>query len=220
MKTVLITGASRGIGEAIKKRLDKNYKIIAPSRTELDLLDDKSISKFIRAHKDRRVDIIINNAGINFPQWIEDLTDENLKQTIQVNLIAPIKLTQGFVSGMKKRRWGRIINISSAYGIVSRGKQIPYSASKHGINGFTKALSLELASYNILVNSVCPGFIATDMVVKRNTKEKTESIVRDIPLGRLGQPSEISSLIEFLISEENSYMTGATIVVDGGFMIK
>lgn len=219
-KTILLTGASRGIGKAIYKKLENNYIIIAPARKELDLLNNKSIEAFIERNKKLEIDIIINNAGINFPQWIEEITDENMENTIQINLIAPIRLIRGFVGNMKKNKWGRIINISSAFGIVARGKQVLYSSTKHGINGMTKALALELAQHNILVNSVCPGFTKTDLVVKTNTREKITLLEKDIPLGRLAEPSEIANLIEFLVSDKNTYMTGSCIVIDGGFTSK
>lgn len=217
-RIVLLTGGSRGIGEAILKLLNsKGYLIIAPPRSELDLLSNNSIEEFVKKYQKTKIDIVINNAGVNNPQWIEEITDENLFETVQVNLVAPILLARGFVSGMKKRRWGRIINISSMFGIVARGKQVLYSASKHGLNGMTKALALELAPYNILVNSVCPGFTRTDLVVKRNTLEKIKLFEKDVPLGRLAEPIEIANLVEFLISDKNTYITGSSIVIDGGF---
>lgn len=219
-RTILLTGASRGIGEAIYKKLIKDYKIIAPTRKELDLLDNRSIDAFILKNKTQKIDIIINNAGINFPQWIEEISDENLESTIQINLIAPIRLIRGLIGNMKEKKWGRIVNISSAFGVVARGKQVLYSATKHGINGVTKALALELAKDNILVNSVCPGFTKTDLVVKKNTPEKIATLEKDIPLGRLANPEEIASLVEFLVSEENTYMTGSVVVIDGGFTSK
>lgn len=219
-RTVLITGGSRGIGKAIVRRLRKDYKILAPTRKELDLLDDASIEKYLNRIKPMPVDIIINNAGINFPQWVEEMTDENIYQTIQINLTAPIKLIRGVVSGMKSRKWGRIVNMSSAFGIVARGKQTLYVATKHGVNGMTKALALELAPYNILVNAVCPGFARTDMVVKRNSPDKIAALESKIPLGRLVKPKEIAEAVYFLISEKNTYITGETLLIDGGFTIE
>ncbi len=219
-KTILLTGASRGIGKAIFNKLKKDYEIIAPTRKELDLSDNKSIDAFIKKNKNTKVEIIINNAGINFPQWIEEMSDENIENTIQINLVAPIRLIRGFVGNMKKNKWGRIVNISSAFGIVARGKQVLYAATKHGINGVTKALALELAKDNILVNSVCPGFTKTDLVVKKNSSEKIALLEKDIPLGRLAEPEEIASLVAFLISTDNTYMTGSSIIIDGGFVSK
>lgn len=216
-KTVFITGAARGIGGAIYNKLKaENYKIISPTRSELDLSDNSSINRFIETHKDLKVDISINNAGINLPTWIDELTDENINQHTQINLVSPIKLISAFTPNMKKNEWGRIINISSIFGIVARGKQTMYSATKHAINGVTKALALELGPHNILVNSVCPGFTNTDLV-KRNSPEKNASIAKDIPLGRFAEPKEIAELVSFLISDKNTYINGQCLVIDGGF---
>lgn len=219
-KVVLLTGASRGIGRAIYLCLKKEgYILISPDRSELNLLDNNSIDEFIQRYHKERIDIIINNAGINYPQWIEETTDQNISDTVQTNLIAPIKLIRGLVGGMKKRKWGRIINMSSAYGLLARGKQTLYVATKHGLNGVTKAVALELAQYNILVNSICPGFTKTELVM-RNPKEKILQIESDIPLGRLANPKEIAELTHFLISDRNTYITGSTVVIDGGFICK
>lgn len=219
-RTAFVTGGSRGIGKAIVSVLRKEgYRVLAPKRSELDLLSDESIAQYVRNMKDTRIDIVINNAGINAPQWIDEMTDDNITQTIQVNLIAPVTLIRAVVPGMKKRRWGRIVNISSMFGIIARGKQVLYAAAKHGMNGMTKALALELAPYNILVNSVCPGFTATDLVL-RNPREKIRAIEEDIPLGRLAKPREIAHLVHFLVSERNTYMTGSCVVIDGGYIAK
>ena len=219
-KTVFISGATRGIGQAIYQKLKKeNYKIIAPTRQELDLSDNTSINRYIEANKNLKVDILINNAGINLPTWIDELTDENINLHDQINLISPIKLIRTFVPNMKKNKWGRIINISSIFGIVARAKQTMYTATKHGLNGVTKALALELGPYNILVNSVCPGFTNTDLV-KRNAPEKNNMLIKDIPLGRFAEPKEIAELVSFLISEKNTYINGECITIDGGFTCK
>ena len=216
-RTVFLTGASRGIGKAIFKLLQKEkYKIIAPMRQELDLSKPISIKHLIEINKKAEIDILINNAGINFPQWIDELEDENINQHIQINLVSAIKLIRAFVPQMKKQKWGRIVNISSIFGIVAREKQTMYSATKHAINGVTKALALELGPYNILVNSVCPGFTKTDLVM-RNPPEKIAALAKDVPLGRLAEPEEIANLVSFLISDKNTYITGTSVVIDGGF---
>ncbi len=219
-RTVLITGGSRGIGKAIVMLLKtEGYKIIAPTRDELDLNDDSSIEAFISRHKTKHIDIVINNAGVNYPQWIDETSDKNITETVQVNLVAPIKLIRAVVPGMKKRKWGKIVNISSMFGVIARGKQVLYTATKHGINGVTKTLGLELARYNILVNSVCPGFTATDLVL-RNPPEKIKALEAEVPLGRLAKPIEIARLVHFLISEKNTYITGETLLIDGGYTSK
>lgn len=219
-RKVLLTGASRGIGRAIFDLIGNEYDILAPARQELDLNDNSSIDLFISKHHKENIEIIINNAGINNPQWIDEISDDNLKNIIQINLIAPIRLIRGFVSQMKRNKWGRIVNISSMFGIISRGKQSLYTSTKHGINGMTKALAIELGPYNILVNSVCPGFTKTDLLVKNNTPEKIKLLEQDVPLCRLAEPSEIAELVKFLISDRSSYITGTNILIDGGYSIK
>lgn len=219
-RTVFITGGSRGIGKSISTLLKKEgYIVISPPRGELDLNDQNSILSYFANNPSLKIDILINNAGVNLPQWIQEMDDNNINTTIQINLTAPILVTRALLSRMKKQKWGRIVNISSAYGIVARGKQVLYVATKHGINGVTKALALELATSNILVNSVCPGFTETELVM-RNTQEKIKQIESDIPLGRLAKPIEIARLVSFLISDQNTYITGSTIVIDGGFTSK
>lgn len=218
MKTVLLTGSSRGIGKAIYATLKDKYKIIAPGRSELDLLDDASIDNFISKYKDKPIDIIINDAGVGYPSNLEDIRDEIINQTIKVNLVAPLKLIRGLTSHMKKKRYGRIINISSIAGMVGREKRIVYSMTKFGLNGLTISLSLELGKYNILVNSVCPGFVDTALTKKNVPAEEKQKLISAIPLGRFADPSEIASTVEFLISEKNTYITGHFLVIDGGFI--
>lgn len=219
-RTVLVTGGSRGIGRAIVQLLKREgYTVLAPSRQELNLLNDASIEQWIAKHKRTRIDGMVNNAGINVPQWIEEMSDENIRDTMQINLVAPIKLIHGLVGGMKKRRWGRIVNISSAFGVVARGKQTLYCATKHGILGVTKALALELAPYNVLVNAVSPGFANTELVVSRNTPEKIKVFTDMVPLKRLIEPKEIAQVVLFLISDKNTSITGANYTIDGGFSI-
>lgn len=216
-KTVFLTGASKGIGQAIFKKLhSEHYHVIAPTRAELNLADPQSVAGFIQKHGDIPVDILINNAGINYPQWIQELTDANINETFQINVISPLKLIRAYTPYMIKHHWGRIINISSIFGVVARGKQTLYSASKHGVNGITKALALELGPHNILVNSVCPGFTNTDLV-RRNSSEKNAEIANNIPLKRFAEPEEIAELVAFLISGKNTYIHGASILIDGGF---
>jgi len=217
IKTVFLTGASRGIGKAIKNLLTKEgFDIIAPSRSQLNLADYGSVNNYLHKNKNLKIDILINNAGINFPQYVSDLDDSNIQNTIQTNLISPILLIRSLVENMKKNKWGRIINISSMFGVVARGKQVLYTASKHGLNGVTKSLALELGAHNILVNSVCPGFTNTELTL-RNSPEKNAALAKDVPLGRFANPKEIANLVLFLISDKNTYITGAEILIDGGF---
>lgn len=216
-KTVFLTGASRGIGYAIGKKLIKEkYHIIAPKRQELDLANEQSVSRYLEKHKNISVDILINNAGINSPQWVHELEDENITNTMAINLLTPIRLIRTYAHYMMRKKWGRIINISSMFGIIARGKQVLYASSKHGLNGITKALAVELGPYNILVNSVCPGFTKTELTL-RNSPEKNEALSKSIPLGRFAEPEEVAELVAFLISEKNTYITGTEILIDGGY---
>ena len=218
-KVVLITGGSRGIGAAIVKVLLKNYNVLAPTRTELDLSSKKSIEEFIQKNQKLSLYALINNAGVNNPEFVDQLTDKNIDQTLQVNLVAPILLCRGFVPLLKKNKISHIVNISSIFGLVARAKQVLYATTKFGLNGVTKALALELAPDNILVNSVCPGFVDTDLT-RRNPPQKNKKLAVEVPLGRFATPFEIANLVEFLISDKNTYITGETIVIDGGYTSK
>jgi 3-oxoacyl-[acyl-carrier protein] reductase len=217
-RTALITGASRGIGASITERLGRDgISLLTPNRSELDLLSNDSIESYLTS-LDQPVDILVNNAGINYLASIDEITPDKLEVMLQVNLTAPIRLTQGVVSRMKSNMYGRIINISSVFGIVSRERRLMYSATKTGLIGITKTLALELGRYNILVNAVAPGYVMTELTRQNNTEQELENICKTIPLGRLAEPNEIAEVVAFLCSERNSYITGQTIVVDGGFI--
>ena len=136
------------------------------------------------------------------------------------NLISPLRLIRGFVSQMKRHKFGRIVNIGSVWAVVSKPGRAVYSASKNGLHGITNTLALELASYNILVNTVCPGFVLTELTEKNNTPEQIEQLCKDIPIGRLAKPEEIAETVFFLGSEQNTYLTGQKIVIDGGFSVR
>lgn len=215
---VLLTGGSKGIGKAIYEELSKNdmYIVDAPSHSELDINSNQSIDSYFESHGG--YDVLINNAGINILGEINELDIDSINKMTQVNLIAPILLIQKVSENMKEKNGGRIINISSIWGIRSKEFRTLYSATKFGLNGITKSLSRELGPYNILINSVCPGYVNTEMT-KKNVPEKIQDeIKRDIPLRRFAEPSEIAKVLLFLISEENTYITGQTIIADGGFL--
>lgn len=217
----LITGGSRGIGKAIVSEFQKQgYEVYAPLRQELDLNDTQSIEQYIQKHKDVTFDVIVNNAGINDINEISQVTDEEIAHMLQVNLVAPIKLLRGLVGKMKEQHYGRIVNIGSIWAVVSKSGRCIYSATKNGIHGVTNTLAIELASYNILVNTVCPGFTMTELTRKNNTKEQIEQISKEIPMGRMAEPDEIARVVYFLASRQNTYLTGQKITVDGGFSEK
>jgi 3-oxoacyl-[acyl-carrier protein] reductase len=136
---------------------------------------------------------------------------------MQVNLTAPALLAQGLVGGMRARRWGRIVNVSSVFSQVTKEKRAAYSSSKAGLNGLTRTLAVELGPDNILVNSIAPGYVDTELTKRNNPPQDLAAIARTIPLRRLAQTDEIARCAAFLCSEDNTYLTGQTIVVDGGF---
>ena len=221
MQSVLITGASRGIGKAIfEKFTSEGYCVVAPTREQLDLSEPSSIDGFVEKNKDMHIDIIVNCAGINPIAYIEDIEDIDFDKTMQVNVKAPLKLIQGFVGGMKSRGYGRIVNISSIWGVVSKEKRTTYSISKNGIHGISNALAVELGEYNILINSVCPGFTNTELTLQNVSPIEAAKLCEQIPLRRFAEPSEIAELVFFLGSSKNTYITGQKIVIDGGFVAK
>lgn len=218
MRKALITGGSRGIGKAICSRFEQEgYQVFAPSRKEMDLNQPESVEEYIRKYRDVQFDAIVNNAGINEINEITDITDDELGSMLNINLASPIRLLRGFVGNMKAQGYGRIVNIGSIWAVVSKQGRYVYSATKNGIHGVTNTLAVELAPYNILVNTVCPGFTLTELTYKNNTHEQIDEICRDIPLGRMAQPQEIAEVVYFLCSEKNTYLTGQKITVDGGF---
>lgn len=217
-QTALVTGGARGIGKAIAEQLEREgYEVFAPTRAQMDLSKTETIAEYFATIRDIPFDIVVNNAGINDIHDIEHVTDEELEQMMEVNLKSPIRILREVVPGMKERAYGRIVNIGSIWGVVSKRGRTVYSVTKHGIHGLTKTLAVELAEYNILANTVCPGFTMTELTQKNNTPEQIEEISKEIPIRRMAQPEEIASAVCYLVSEKNTYMTGQIITVDGGY---
>ncbi len=213
----LVTGASRGIGAAIVKKMRAaGINVLTPSRQQLDLSSNASIDAFLSG-LDVPVDILVNNAGINIIEPVMGVSDRNIEQTLQVNLVAPLRLIRGIIPNMVQRRFGRIVNISSQWSVVAKAGRATYAMSKTGLNGLTRTLALESAPYGILVNAVAPGYTNTELTKINNTADQIEEIKKLIPLSRLAEPDEIAEIVYFLCSEANSYITGQVIVADGGF---
>jgi 3-oxoacyl-[acyl-carrier protein] reductase len=216
--TALVTGASRGIGAAIAAKMrNEEIRVLSPSRQQLNLSSNESIDQYLRT-TEVPIDILVNNAGINLIAAGEVVSDQNIEDTIQVNLVAPIRLIRGIVPRMIQNKYGRIVNISSILSLASKPGRLTYSASKAGLNSITKTLAVELAPCNILVNAVAPGYTNTELTKINNTKDEIEEIKKLIPLGRLAEPEEIAEIVYFLCSKANTYITGQVIFADGGFV--
>lgn len=232
-KTAIVTGGSRGIGKKIAEMLLKlNCKVIITSRgkkpkwtneypncfhEKLDFLDEKYTKKFLKKISSlSAVNILINNAGMHKPEPVYDINEENWTNILKVNLNGPMLITREVASKMKGLKDGKIVNISSIAGIVSKPDSSAYSASKSGLIGFTRACALDLAPYNILVNAICPGPTSTDMVKNILSEKEKKAIREKIPLKRFAKVEEIANFAVFLCSNNNSYVTGQTIVIDGG----
>ena len=216
MHKALITGASRGIGKVIKDLFEQNdIKVYAPSREEMDLKSNDSVKRYIESIEG--VDILINCAGINDLASIEEMTEEKLQETLQVNLISQTMLIKHVTPYMKKQNYGRIVNFASIWCDFSKERRIMYSISKAGVKGLTTATAVELSKYNILCNAVAPGFINTEMTSQNNTPEQIKELEMALPIKRMGEPREIAEFVLFLANENNSFMTGQTLFVDGGF---
>jgi 3-oxoacyl-[acyl-carrier protein] reductase len=236
-KTALVTGASGGIGGAIAKALHAQGAKVVLSGTRLDALeavktelggnafiaqanlsDIASIEALPKAAEEAAgssVDILVNNAGITKDNLFMRMKDEEWDQVIAVNLTAAFRLSRGVLRAMMKKRWGRIIQISSVVGATGNPGQGNYAAAKAGLVGMTKSLAAEVASRNITVNAVAPGFIQTAMTDVLTDQQK-EMISQRIPAGRMGVPMEIAAAVVYLASEEAAYVTGETIHVNGG----
>ncbi len=242
-KVALITGSSRGIGKQIAIKLAKNgYNIVVnyvnkneeveKTIEELkqfgveileaqgDISNYEQSEKIVNStiEKFGQIDVLVNNAGITKDMLIMRMKKEDFTKVIDVNLVGTFNITKNVIPHMMKKRTGRIINISSVVGISGNAGQCNYAASKAGIIGFTKSLAKELASRNILVNAVAPGFIETNMtdVLQENVKEE---IKKQIPLKRIGKAEDVANAVYFLTSEESSYITGQVLQVDGGMLI-
>ena len=216
-RTAFITGGARGIGAAICEELGRHgVELIAPSRTELDLANPDSVDSYLRRQVNLEVDILINNAGINVLNAVPAIDLATFEEMQRVNLTAALRLIQCFAPGMARRGWGRVLSMSSILGLRARQRRAAYSITKAGLEALTRSVAVEFGPMGVLANSLAPGFVDTDLTSQNNPPEVVAEIAARIPLGRLAKPAEIAKVAAFLVSDENTYLTGQTIVVDGG----
>jgi 3-oxoacyl-[acyl-carrier protein] reductase len=242
-KIILVTGGSRGIGEAIVRRFvaegatvfftynsspDKALALaselgIQAQALQADVANADSITALVKAilehehNPQKRIDVLVNNAGITKDGLLLRMSESDWDAVIDTNLKGTFLMSKAVAKPMMSQRAGKIINIGSIVGITGNAGQVNYAASKAGLIGLTKSFAKELASRNILVNCVAPGYIDTDMTAKMTDEQRT-ALQKNIPLGRTAEAREIASVVAFLASDDASYITAQTIVVDGGLV--
>lgn len=242
-KSAIVTGGTRGIGKEIAKSLAENganiainYRRYTEEIEELieelralgvkalaikcDISNEDEVNKFIKEVKENfgSIDILVNNAGITKDGLLLRMSEKDFNDVIDVNLKGTFNMTKAVSSIMVKQRFGKIINISSVVGVAGNAGQCNYAASKAGVIGFSKSIARELASRNINVNVVAPGYINTDMTKGLPDKVK-EEVLKTIPMKKIGEPKEIANLVLFLSSDLSNYITGQVINVDGGMVM-
>jgi NAD(P)-dependent dehydrogenase (short-subunit alcohol dehydrogenase family) len=229
-KIALVTGGTRGIGKAIAKELDNQGATVMITGTRtgytsendfiyycVDFAYQDSLQPFVKEIRGIQIDILVNNAGINKIGPVTELKVSDFVRVQKVNVTAPFLLCQAVLPGMRERKWGRIVNISSIWGKISKMHRVPYSASKFAIDGLTAALSAEVAVDGVLVNSVAPGFIDTELTRSVLGIEGMNQLALQVPIQRVGTPEEVAVFVAWLASSANTYISGQNLAIDGGF---
>jgi NAD(P)-dependent dehydrogenase (short-subunit alcohol dehydrogenase family) len=226
----VVTGATRGIGYAIAERLlSDGYEVIVTGTRsnsrgpegslyqQVDFLDDQSTLDFLNFLKIQQVDILVNNAGINKIGKFASIDIDDFDKILHVNLRAPFQLIQSVLPYMQKMKWGRIVNLTSIFGNITKEYRASYSSSKFGLDGMTAALAAEVSQFGVLANSVGPGIIDTELTRNILGEDGISELKNRIPMKRLGNVTEIASLVSWLVSKENTYISGQNLMIDGGF---
>jgi len=215
----LVLGGHGEIGSAIVDRLSRDgYIVTAVGRGDFDLARREEVLAYLE-RATPTFDVLVHSAGWNVPKLFESLTDDEIRQSLDANLLGFLTVARACIPHWKATRSGRIVVLSSLYGLFAREGRLPYVASKHALNGVVKTLAIELAPHGVLANSVSPGYIATNLTFRNNSRAKIDELVSGIPVGRMGRPAEIADVVAFLSSSQNTYVNGQTIVVDGGYSI-
>jgi NAD(P)-dependent dehydrogenase (short-subunit alcohol dehydrogenase family) len=244
-KVALVTGGSKGLGKAMARGLaDAGADVVISSRHEDELrpaLDEiltgtgrrghylvadmarrEDVRRLARAAVERmgKVDILVNNAGTNVPQPVDEIKDEDWDRVLEINLNSVMALTRALVPGMKQRRWGRVIHIASVMGFISKAGRNAYSATKAALIGMARASALDLGPFGVTVNCIAPGPFLTDLPGRLLSQAEKDGFTERTALGRWGEPKELVGPALLLASDAGSYITGATLVVDGGFIAR
>jgi len=217
-KTILVTGGTGGIGSAVAALFDQfKGNVIVTTSKLADFKSNESVTRLLEELPD--IDIWVNCAGINTIDELHNIKEDDFDNIMQVNVKAPFLIAKHISKHMKKQQSGKIVNIASIWGEKTISKRLSYTTSKAALIGMTKTLAVELAKYNIQVNTVSPGFTNTKLTNSILTKAQIKKLVSSVPLGWMANPDEIARIVMFLCSSQNTYITGQNIIVDGGFSV-
>lgn len=236
-KKVLITGSTRGIGRAILDDFLAAGAIVHGTGTNadvvkklnddssnmnmvfhcVDFLNEISFKSFLEIVEKLEIDILINSAGINKINLTTDVDDEEWNNIMLMNVTRPLQIIKKVIPHMKKNHWGRIVGITSIFGNVTKSKRVAYTSSKFALKGMSKTVAVDYAEYNILSNTVAPGFIDTELTRSILSPKEIDELVALVPMKRLGTTQEVSALILYLSSAKNTFITGQDVLIDGGF---
>jgi 3-oxoacyl-[acyl-carrier protein] reductase len=229
MRKALVTGGTRGIGLSCVEILTKRgFDVYYTGRSKpidsfggflkADFSTREGISDFCSKISEIKIDVLVNNAGVNNPKPLSDIDFPDIDWAFNINVIAPLNITKTVVPHMIDNNWGRVINIGSILGEISREFRSIYSITKSGLVGMTRAHSAEFAKFGVLVNCVAPGYLDTDLTRKNLGPLGMQEISKQIPVGHLGSPRDIAEIVSYLASESSSFITGQVFTIDGGFL--